>query len=115
MYPGYGDRPYRSPITVHEIRPLGLRRFDLQFLNIFYAAGVQNMRYRLRTLRRERTYLVAEQIDELDGKLSDRVVMIERLTRDWVIHAAPQCTGLLDRLFDAHGRPVSREFERLAA
>ena len=113
MYPGYGDTPYRSPIAVLGFKPLGLRRFDLDFFNIFYASGVQHMGYRLRTLRRERTYLVAEQI-ERDGKLTDRVVVIERLTRDWVHHAAPQCTQLIERLFDSEGEPIPTEFERLA-
>ena len=113
MYPGYGDMPYRSPISVHDLRPLGLRSFDLKFFNIFYALGVQHMGYRLRTLRREETYLVAEQI-ERDGKLTDRVVVIERLTRDWMHHAAPQCTHLFERLFDVEGQPVTTEFERLA-
>jgi len=115
MYPGYGDEPYRSPISIEEVRPLGLRRFDLHFFNIFYAAGVQHMRYRLRTLRREMTYLVAEQIGEVDGKLTDRVVVIERLTPDWFLHAAPHCAHLVERLFDAGGQPVRTEFERLAA
>ena len=114
MYPGYGDTPYRSPISVRGFRPLGLRRFDLDFLNIFYASGVQHMGYRLRTLRREEAYLVAEQI-ERDGKLTDRVVVIERLTRDWMHHAAPKCTHLFERLFDTEGEPVPTEFERLAS
>lgn len=114
MYPGYGEMAYRSPIIVFEVRPRGYRRLDVDFLNIFYAAGLQHMTYRLRTLRRERSFLIAEQIRE-DGKLSDRVVAIEPLTRAWFLQAAPQCSHLVERLFDDVGEPSLADFKRLAS
>lgn len=105
MYPGYGDSPYLSPIEVLGLRTLGGRCFELQFLNVFYAAGMQKMGYTLRTLRRERSFLVAEQVEE--NLPTDRVVVIENFTPQWFIRAMPQHDerGRHERCFDAEGKP----------
>ena len=86
MFPGYGDTAYHSPIKVRRVAPLrsGERLFDLDFFNMGYAQGVQDMRYRLRTLRGEPHYLVAACQD------SDRSVAIMPLTRGWLRTHAPQ-------------------------
>lgn len=109
MYPGYGGDPYRSPIYVLELQPLGSRSFCLDFINIFYAAGVQHMTKRLRTLRRAETFIVAEE----SGNALGRVVIVERLTPAWFRHAAPQCEGMMCRLFE-DAIPNAAEFRRLA-
>jgi hypothetical protein len=111
MYPGYGDIPYRSPIFVVAIRPLGHRQLELEFINILYAAGVQRMTKQLRTMRRAETFIVAEEL----GPSADRVVIVERLTRDWVRHSTPQCIPSLETLFDDSGAPRAAEFCRLAS
>jgi hypothetical protein len=113
MYPGYGSLPYRSPIIVEEVVPRGGRTFDLKFINVFYAAGVQRMTYRLRTLRRERTFHIAEDLED-DGP-SDRVVIIEPMTRGWFESLAPHISTHVDRLFDASGKPDREAFVALMA
>lgn len=113
MYPGYGDSPYRSPIIVEEITPLGSRTFDLRFLNIFYAAGVQEMTYRLRTIRRERSFHVAEAIEPDGG--SERVIIIEPMTREWIEDLAPSYAPQIDRLFISSHRPDPDAFKALMA
>lgn len=113
MYPGYGGYPYRSPIIVEDVVPQGGRTFDLGFINIFYAAGVQKMTYRLRTLRRERTFQVAEAL-EYDGS-SERVVIIEPMTRAWFEDHAPALVAQLDRLFSASDKPDPEAFRVLMA
>lgn len=111
MYPGYGDFPYRSPIVLEEIVPQGGRTFDLKFLNIFYAAGVQEMSYRLRTIRRERSFHIAEALEP--GGRSDRVVIIEPMTRAWIEDLAPAYTCQLDTLFSSSQRPKPDAFKAL--
>jgi hypothetical protein len=113
MYPGYGSYPYRSPIIVEEVVPHGGRAFDLMFINIFYAAGVQKMTYRLRTLRRERTFQIAEVVEH-DGT-SERVVIIEPMTRAWIEDVASAYIAQLDRLFDASDKPDPAAFGALMA
>lgn len=113
MYPGYGGLPYRSPIIVEDVVLRGGRTFDLEFVNVFYAAGVQRMTYRLRTLRRERTFHVAEALED-DGP-SDRVVIIEPMTRGWIESLAPHIITHADRLFDASQKPNREAFIALMA
>ena len=108
MYPGYAGEPYRSPIYVSGVLPLGWRQFQLDFINIFYAAGVRHMVKRMRTLRRAETFILAE---EADNAL-ERVVILERLTPVWLRRAAPQCEEMMDRLFD-DAVPNAAEFRRL--
>lgn len=113
MYPGYGDGPYRSPIIVEEVTALGGRTLDLRLLNIFYAAGVQEMTYRLRTLRRERTFQISEVIEH-DG-LTERVVILEPMTPTWIEDLAPKCIPHLNMLFDPLSEPIPEAFKALAA
>jgi hypothetical protein len=113
MYPGYGSYPYRSPIIVEEVVPQGGRTFDLKFINVFYAAGVQEMTYRLRTLRRERTFQIAEAVEH-DGP-SERVVIIEPMTRAWIEELAPTCVAQLDILFNDSHKPEPDAFRALMA
>ena len=70
MWPGYGESmaPYHSPILVLDITPLDDGAFALELGNMGYAQGVQMMTYRLRTLRHQQHYLLAEVLD------SDRAV-----------------------------------------
>jgi hypothetical protein len=89
------------------------RTFDLRFLNVFYAAGVQEMTYRLRTLRRERTFQIAETLEQ-DGP-SERVVIIEPMTRAWIEDLAPAYTVQIDRLFSASDTPSPDAFRALMA
>lgn len=110
MYPGYGGGPYRTPIQVLSIQSLGQRTYELFFLNIFYAAGVQGMSYRLRTLKREADYIAAE-VGPQD--VSDRMVVIERMTKGWIRDNAPELSEQLDKLFDADGRPIAQSFRSL--
>lgn len=110
MYPGYGGGPYRTPIQILSLKPLGQRTYELFFLNIFYAVGVQGMSYRLRTLKREADYIAAE-VGPQD--VSDRMVVIERMTKGWIRDNAPELSNQLDELFDADERPIAKSFRRL--
>lgn len=113
MYPGYFDRPYRSPVRIEHVDAREEGVFELSFLNIFYAAGVQRMGYLLRPLRWEKTYLMAEQ---LHGRsTTDRVVVIEQLDRTWIQDNVPSLSNRLNRLFDEGGNLVEGEFLRLLA
>jgi hypothetical protein len=111
MYPGYGGGPFLSPIQVKTVTPLGNRTYDLEFLCIAYAAGVQDMTYRLRTIRREKEYLVAEQLN--GQQPTDRVLIIENLTRTWMKRCLPDWPGGIDGFFDTEGRPVADAIFRL--
>jgi hypothetical protein len=113
MYPGYGEQPYFSPILVHVVRPLGGRTMEVHFLNILYAAGVQRTAYQLRTLRREKTYLMAEQV--VGKRTTERVVIVEGLTRRWMRRAIPLENPRTDSCFDSFGEPIRSSFLELAS
>jgi hypothetical protein len=99
MFPGYAGSPYHSPIRVDRVRPVPnrARMFDLDFFNMGYAAGVQMMTYRLRTLRREAGYILAEE----EG--SDRSVAIIDLDPMFVMVHAPHMTDRIERLMEQLG------------
>lgn len=78
---------------------------------MFYAAGVEHMSYTLRTLRREATYIVAEQYET--GEATDRVVIIEPMNARWMDEHVPKPPSNWDSLFGANGEPVERSFLRL--
>jgi len=102
MWPGYGDNPYFSPIIVRSVQPLGNRQFELDFVNVGYAAGVQQALYVMRTLKRGSNFLLAEKLDGLD---SDRAIAIEPLTKFWLdSHFVIESTKL-DRMIDSAGNP----------
>ena len=113
MYPGYFDHPYRSPVLIESVEPLGQRTYKMMFLNMFYAAGVQGMGYTLRTLRRDATFIVAEEIE--GGDLTDRVVIIEPMNARWITDNVPQLSQELRELFDDDGRPIEKSFRKLMA
>jgi hypothetical protein len=79
MYPGYVNRPYRSPVRIEQIDQRQEGVFELTFLNILYAAGMQRMEHLLRPLRWEKTYLIAEQLQ--NRKSTGRALIIEQWTR----------------------------------
>jgi hypothetical protein len=79
MLPGYGTLPYTTPIRVDALSPLGNRRFELVFLNLGYAAGVQNFKSTFRTLKRGPGFLMAEQ----EG-MPERGYLFQNLTREWL-------------------------------
>jgi hypothetical protein len=84
MYPGYTDEPYRSPVEVHAFRPLGLRRFELTFYNVGYAAGVQMMEKTFRILHRHEGSLIT-----LETLVDHRTTIFEPLTTAWVSAFTP--------------------------
>lgn len=110
MYPGYGDGPYRTPIQVLSVVPHGQRTYELSFLNIFYAAGVQGMTYRLKTLKREAYFIAAEESKQ-GG--SDRMLIIEAMSKNWIRDNIPQLLKYADDLFDISDRPIAAAFRRL--
>jgi hypothetical protein len=99
MWPGYGGNPYHSPIRVNAVTPLhtSKRLFDLYFFNMGYAAGVQMMTYRLVTLRRKQSYMLAAQ----EG--SDRSVAIVELDPFWIMTHLPALTPRIERIMEETG------------
>jgi len=79
MLPGYGNGPYSTPIRVDNLTPRGNRKFELIFLNLGYAAGVQNFSSTFRTLKRGAEFIIAEQ----EGT-PDRGYIFQNLTPDWL-------------------------------
>lgn len=107
MFPGYSDAPYHSPVIVRALRLLGNRRFDLDFVNIGYAAGVQHAQITLRTLHRGSSYMAA-----LREGGPDRAYIFLPMTRAWLQMHVPHL-GNQPRLFDDGGLPVRSAFEDL--
>lgn len=88
--------------------PKGNRTFDLTFVNILYAAGVQEMTYSLRTLKREQSFMFAEQVR--DEQSMERAVVIEKMTREWARRFLQLTTADADQLFDEAGSPDRNAF-----
>lgn len=109
MYPGYGDAPYHSPIRVDAVLPLGHRTFDLSFLNLGYAAGVQDFKKCLRTLKRVPSHQVCEEADN-----PERSVILTTLNPAWM-HTHFPGLGDARRFFDETGQPKERALLSLAA
>lgn len=108
MFPGYVDCPYHSPIRVDAIESLGNRMFQLRFLNLGYAAGVQDFSKRLRTLRRTQTHLVAEETE-----VEDRTYVLVSLNPAWLRRHFPELNS--EEFFDVQGMPRDVQLLRLAA
>lgn len=108
MFPGYADAPYHSPIRVDAVTPLGNRCFELRFLNLPYAAGVRDFGMRLRTLRRARNHIIAE-----DTEGGDRTYVVCALTPGWMRQHFANIEPR-NPLFDECGRPVGEAFLKLA-
>jgi hypothetical protein len=79
MIPGYQPEPYLSPIRVHHFSAGGDRTFEIQYLNLAYVAGVQEMRKRFRTLHRTSDYIAA-----LELGAQERLHVYQELTRGWL-------------------------------
>lgn len=84
MLPGYGNKPYFSPIYVRRISPLktGKCLLSVQFFNAFYASGVQEFEVNLRVLKRAEEYLIAEIIQ--GHEKADRVAIVSEITFPWI-------------------------------
>ena len=108
MFPGYAACPYHSPIRVDGVRPLGSRLLELEYLNLAYAAGVQNFRTRLRTLAHVATHVVFSQAPH-----EARTLVLMALNRKWISRHFPSLEP--EPLFDAHGIPDERALLALAA
>ena len=106
MYPGYADVPYVSPIAVERVTASGARSFELAYLNLAYASGVQNLVKVYRTLKRTKSYLAAEEVGNLD-----RTLIFEHLTAEWMRRNFSEIG--VSGLFDASGEPSDVAFRRI--
>lgn len=107
MFPGYIDEPYHSPIRVDAIDlDSNTETIRLKFLNLAYAAGVQDFEIVGRVLGSGPEWLTFAPID-----MPERLYVIGRLTDSWMATHFPH----IDRsgLFDDCGAPVDRAFAAL--
>lgn len=93
MLPGYGGHrnvPYFSPIYTQQVKPLktGRRQLRMSFLNVLYAAGVQDMSLELRVVVHAADYLVTE----VEGPDEDakRVGIVSHIEFEWVRRFCPE-------------------------
>lgn len=107
MYPGYGDGPYYSPITLTGFQLIDDCIFDLDFLNLAYAQGVQEFSIEFETVRETAEYQLCLPIGQ-----SDRTYIFEPLTARWMQAHFPQFETR--GLFDAAGSPISEAILALA-
>lgn len=94
MIPGYiGERsvPYCSPIYLRSIKPLksGKGIISINFLNVFYAEGVQSFSLKLKVIKRAKNYLIGEIIDNEDEDPS-RCAVISHIEFEWVKRFCPE-------------------------
>lgn len=108
VFPGYGGSSYHSPIRADRVEPRGGRQFELHFLNLGYAAGVQSMGKLLRTLRRAESHIVTI---EVHGQ--QRTIFICPLDLDWMKIYLPHLPA--HRYFTDEGEPLGRMLLTLAA
>jgi hypothetical protein len=107
MFPGYGDCPYHTPIRVHSIEALGNRQFRFRFLNLYYAAGVQDFDKCLLTLRRGASHLVAQET-EVEG----RTYVLATFNSMWLQRHFPALRD--EAFFDPTGQPIEDALIRAA-
>ena len=69
-----------SPIRVDEITPKGSRNFELQFYHANYPEGVRNKIYKLRTLERNKNFILAKSFSHQ----STRWLLIYAITTEWL-------------------------------
>jgi len=79
MFPGYADAPYHSPIRVNRIEQLDPHRFELDFLNLAYAAGVQQFSLEFEIVKTAPGFLASEPKGQLD-----RLYIFAKLTSSWM-------------------------------
>lgn len=100
--------PYHSPVRIDSVEPLGARHVELAFLNLGYAAGVQNFQQQFRTLRRTQTHIVLERADN-----QDRTYVFMPFNRSWLERYFPRLPH--DRFFGTSGEPSDQALLSLAA
>ena len=93
MIPGYiGQRnvPYCSPIFVKGVAPkkTGKGILNLDFVNVFYAEGVQNFSVDLKVLKHSKDYMVAELLYGLE--VPDRAAIISHIEFAWIERFCPE-------------------------
>ncbi|ETR68851.1 MAG: hypothetical protein OMM_10113 [Candidatus Magnetoglobus multicellularis str. Araruama] len=94
MIPGYiGEKsvPYCSPIYLKSVKPLktGKGLIKIDFINVFYAEGVQNFSLQLKVLKRAENYLVSEIIYNAN-ETSERCAVISHIEFEWVKRFCPE-------------------------
>jgi hypothetical protein len=93
MIPGYvGQRnvPYSSPIFVERVAPkkTGKGILTLDFVNVFYAEGVQDFSMDLRVLKHSSDYLIADLWYGPEGP--DRAAIISHIEFAWIERFCPE-------------------------
>jgi len=93
MIPGYiGQRnvPYCSPIFVERVVPkkTGKGILALDFVNVFYAEGVQGFSIDLKVLKHSENYLVADLLYGSEGP--DRSAIISHIEFAWIERFCPE-------------------------
>jgi hypothetical protein len=93
MIPGYiGKRnvPYCSPIFVEGVAPkkTGKGILTLDFMNVFYADGVQSFSVDLKVLKHSKDYLVADLLSGLEKP--DRTAIISHIEFAWIERFCPE-------------------------
>lgn len=85
MLPGYLGTPYFSPIWIEGVTPrkTGKGILGVTFINVFYAAGVQDCDINLRIMKHEEDYLVSE-ILYGSNEPNDRTAIVSRIDFDWI-------------------------------
>jgi hypothetical protein len=76
------DKCSYSPIRVDELKPLGNenREYILSFYHANYPEGVRNKEYKLRTIERSETLLLARSVDHSPS----RILQIYCIDNDWM-------------------------------
>jgi hypothetical protein len=93
MIPGYvGQRnvPYCSPIFVERVTPKKTKKgiLTLDFVNVFYAEGVQNFSIDMKILKHSTDYLIADLLYGLE--LSDRAAIVNHIEFAWIERFCPE-------------------------
>lgn len=108
MFPGYSDVPYHSPVKVNELASLNDWSFSVEFLNVAYAAGVQQFDQTFAILKETSEFVACESDDH-----PDRLYLFSMLTKGWIGACLPELGR--DDLFDDNGAPIERSFLSLFA
>ena len=92
MIPGYfGERnvPYFSPVYVRKVTPLktGKNVLRIEFINVFYAEGVQLFDLKLRILIHCEHYFVAEIVKNTPG--IERCATVSTIEFEWIRTCCP--------------------------
>ena len=83
---------------------MGSGQLDFTFCNLAYAEGVKEMRYRLRLMKREECYILAEEMG-VQGKATERAVCLEPLTLYWMRRSSLLSETTIADVFDENGAP----------